>query len=94
MFQVLRRARWRTWNSGLGIDAACLTAEIIAGPKSAAVNVSRAANDARIIAAGRGTIFDDVGSSNRRTSWPTFGSGSLRASEAMSFADSRAMLDR
>ena len=41
MSQVLRRARWRASNSGLRMDAACLTAEIIAGPRSSAVNVSR-----------------------------------------------------
>ena len=76
MSQVLRRARWRASNSGLRIEAACLTAEIIAGPRSLAVRVSRDASVARMIAAGRGTIFDEVGSCNRRTLWPNCGSGS------------------
>jgi hypothetical protein len=55
--QVLRRARWRAPNSGLRIDAACLTAEIIAGPISLAVRVSRDVNSARTIAAGRGMML-------------------------------------
>jgi hypothetical protein len=32
--QVPRRARWRPSNSGLRIEAACLTAEIMAEPRS------------------------------------------------------------
>ena len=94
MSQVLRRARWRASNSGLRIDAACLTAEIIAGPRSLAVKVIRDANSARMIAAGRGMMRDDVGSCRRRTLWPICGSGSWRANAVTSLVDNRAMLDR
>ena len=93
MSQVLRRARCRASNSGLRIDAACLTAEIIAGPRSLAFTVILAPKVARMIAAGRGTIFDDVGNCSLRTCWPICGSGSLRVSVATSLADRRAMLD-
>lgn len=48
-------------------DAACLMAEIMAGPRSLAVRVIRDANVARMIAAGLGTIFDAVGNCSLRT---------------------------
>ena len=67
MSQVLRRARWRESNSGLRMEAACLTAAIMAGPRSLAVSVSRDAKVARMIAAGLGTILDAVGSWSLRT---------------------------
>lgn len=73
---------------------ACLTAEIIAGPRSLAVKVSRDVNSARTIAAGRGMMRDDVGSCRRRTLWPICGSGSWRANAVTSLVDNRAMLDR
>ena len=77
---MLRRARWRASNSGLRMEAACLTAAIMAGPRSLAVRVSRDAKVARMIAAGLGTIFDEVGNCSLRTWWPNCGSG-RRASE-------------
>lgn len=76
------------------MEAACLTAAIIVGPRSLAVRVSRDAKVARMIAAGLGTILDDVDSCSLRTRWPNCGSGSLRASVAASLCDSRAMLDK
>jgi hypothetical protein len=44
-----------------------VTAEIMAGPRSLAVRVIRDANVARMIAAGLGTIFDDMGNCSLRT---------------------------
>jgi hypothetical protein len=76
------------------MEAACLTAEIMAGPRSLAVKVIRDAKVARMIAAGLGTIFDDVGSRSLRTRWPNCGSGSVRESAATSLCESRTMLDR
>jgi hypothetical protein len=92
--QVLRRARWRTSYSGLRIEAACLTAAIMAGPRSLAVRESRDVKVARMIAAGLGTIFEELGSCSLRTRWPNCGSGRVRASVATSLCDIRAMLDR
>lgn len=50
----------------------------MAGPSSEALTVSRAPNPAWMTSAGRGTIFDDSGSSRRRTSWPSRTAGSAR----------------
>ncbi|WP_345046508.1 hypothetical protein [Arthrobacter methylotrophus] len=47
--------------SGFGMDAGCLTAEIMAGPRSAVLIARRDANATRTISTGRGTIVDDCG---------------------------------
>jgi hypothetical protein len=52
---------------GIADEAACFTAAIMAGPRSLAVRVSRDAKVARMIGAGLGTIFDEVGNCSLRT---------------------------
>ena len=94
MSQVLRRARWRASNSGLRIDAACLTAEIMAGPRSAAVTGESGRKVGPDDRRGTRHNLEEVGNCSRRTSWPILGIGSRRLRAATSPRDSRAMLDK